>query len=144
MSALFTSESDEWGTPIELFCRLDRKWNFSLDPCASRDRPLKEDKFQFLEYHKGLDGLSKDWSGSVAFVNPPYSEISKWVEKAASHKDEALIVMLIPARTDTIYWHKWIEGKVLAVEFLGGRLRFARTNGEKAGSAPFPSCLVYF
>jgi len=89
------------------------------------------------------DGLSFSWAGQRVFVNPPYSQISKWVEMAWKHRDTAIIVMLIPARTDTAYWHDYIEGYA-RVEFIRGRLKFVRMDGGKSTSAPFPSCLVYF
>lgn len=135
-----TSDSDEWGTPSDLFDRLDRKWNFTLDPCANGARVLK---FAWEAYTKRDDGLLISWAGHRVFCNPPYSQIDQWVAKAAAHKDDALIVMLIPARTDTKYWHEHIEGRA-RVEFIRGRLKFVRMDGGKATSAPFPSCLVYF
>ena len=140
-SVLHSSASDDWLTPPELFERLDRKWRFTLDPCAC-DGHVLDDAMKSCT--RADDGLSLDWSGWSVYCNPPYSNIAAWVEKAASHRDNALIVMLIPARTDTRYWHKHIEGKALKVEFLPGRLKFGRPDGSKSQSAPFPSCLVYF
>lgn len=80
--------------------------------------------------------------GQRVFVNPPYgTEISKWVEKSYREgiKDNTLVVMLIPARTDTKYFHDFILHRS-EIRFIKGRLKF----GEGNNSAPFPSMLVIF
>ena len=80
--------------------------------------------------------------GQRVFVNPPYgTEISKWVEKSYREgiKDNTLVVMLIPARTDTKYFHDFILHRS-EIRFVKGRLKF----GEGKNSAPFPSMLVIF
>jgi site-specific DNA-methyltransferase (adenine-specific) len=134
--ALFSRKSDEWATPQDLFDRLNNTYLFTLDPCATKDNAKCSAYYTATD-----DGLKRHWTGSV-FVNPPYSQIKKWVKKAA---EEALncdiIVMLIPARTDTSYFHDYIYKKDnVQIEFLRGRLRF----GKSKNSAPFPSMLVYF
>ena len=99
---MFSSKSNEWATPQALFDELDREFHFTLDPCATPEN-AKCRKFYTIED----DGLSKDWSGETVFCNPPYGrEISKWVEKAAA--SATTTVMLIPARTDTTYFHDYI------------------------------------
>jgi site-specific DNA-methyltransferase (adenine-specific) len=87
------------------------------------------------------NGLEKDWSGNRVFCNPPYSNISTWVEKCYREgcKDNTLVVMLIPARTDTRYFHDYILHRA-EVRFVRGRLKF----GDGKNSAPFPSMLVIF
>lgn len=143
-SAVLSSNSDNWGTPIDLFEKLDRKWAFSLDPCANPARLLKPASEMYPIVYPGEDGLTYDWSSHTVFCNPPYSGIAEWVKKAHENKDRARIVMLIPARTDTRYWHLYIQNYALAVHFLKGRLKFYRADGGAATSAPFPSALVYF
>ena len=75
------------------------------------------------------------------FCNPPYSQIARWVEKAfdEGHKDNTVVVLLIPARTDTRYFHNFIYGRS-EIRFIRGRLKF----GESVNSAPFPSMVVIF
>lgn len=133
---LMSSNSNEWGTPQELFDELDREFHFTLDP-ASTDENAKCEK----HYTMKDDGLSKSWEGERVFCNPPYGkEIGKWVKKAA--ESNTLVVMLIPARTDTKYFHDYIYNKA-EVRFLKGRLRFVGING-RGGVAPFPSMVVVF
>lgn len=79
--------------------------------------------------------------GATVFVNPPYSEIEKWVKKAfyEGHKDNTTVVLLIPSRTDTKYFHNYIYGRS-EIRFIKGRLKF----GDSKNSAPFPSMIVIF
>ncbi|WP_241522530.1 phage N-6-adenine-methyltransferase [Staphylococcus delphini] len=88
------------------------------------------------------DGLSKSWKGHTVFMNPPYGrEIKKWIKKAHDESDEdTIVVCLIPARTDTIYWHEYIFNKAHDIRFLKGRLKF----GDSKNSAPFPSAIVIY
>ena len=132
---LFSSRSDEWETPIDIFNKLDAEFHFDLDPCST-DSNHKCDKY----FTKEINGLSKNWGGRRVFCNPPYSNISEWVEKAyrESQQDHTLIVLLIPARTDTRYFHDYIYQRS-AIRFIKGRLKFS---GK--GSAPFPSMIVVF
>lgn len=75
------------------------------------------------------------------FCNPPYSQIGAWVEKAfyEGHKDNTTVVLLIPARTDTKYFHNYIQHRS-EIRFIKGRLKF----GDSKNSAPFPSMIVVF
>lgn len=133
---LFSSNSDEWATPKDFFDRLDAEFNFTLDPCATDENHKCPQYFT-----KEEDGLGKDWGGQRVFCNPPYSEISKWVEKAfyETRKDNTLVVLLIPARTDTKYFHNYILHRT-EIRFVKGRLKF----GNGKNSAPFPSMVVIF
>jgi len=130
------SKTNEWSTPQELFDKLDKQYNFTLDPCATVDN-AKCNKF----YTKEDNGLNQDWSGEVVFMNPPYArEIAKWMKKAydESCKGGVTVVCLIPSRTDTIYWHEYaMKGEI---QFIKGRLKF----GNSPNSAPFPSAIVIF
>ena len=135
-AAMFSSETAEWATPQAFYDELNREFGFTLDPCATPQN-AKCAKF----YTKEQDGLAQSWQGERVFCNPPYGrDLRKWVEKA--HREAmggALIVMLIPARTDTAYFHDYIYGKH-EIRFIRGRLHF---NESKAG-APFPSMVVIF
>lgn len=145
---MFSSKSNEWETPQDLFDKLNEFYHFNLDP-ASTDDNAKCDNHYTIED----DGLSKDWGGCNVFVNPPYGrEIGKWVKKAyeESKKPNTKVVMLIPARTDTTWFHDYcLKGKLM---FLRGRLKFVnkafpsyREDGDfKVSSAPFPSMIVVF
>lgn len=89
------------------------------------------------------NGLVQDWSGERVFCNPPYGrDISKWVQKCYEESEHALVIALIPARTDTKYFHEYIYKKA-DIEFLKGRLKF-ELNGKSINAAPFPSMIVRF
>ena len=130
---LFTSNTDQWATPQWFFDELNQEFNFELDPCA--DEYNHKCKKYFT---KEQNGLAQDWSEYRVFCNPPYGrEIGKWVKKAA--ESNTLVVMLLPARTDTKWFHEYIYGKS-EIRFLKGRLKF----GGSKNSAPFPSMVVIF
>ena len=135
---MFSSNTCEWATPQQFFKELDKEFNFTLDPCAN-ELNHKCDKY----YTKEQDGLARNWSGEVVFCNPPYGkELKNWVCKCFTevyHGGCLCAVMLIPARTDTKWFHDYIYNKA-EVRFLKGRLKF----GEAKYSAPFPSMVVVF
>jgi phage N-6-adenine-methyltransferase len=119
-----------------VFARLEQKFGpFGLDPCATAENAKCPRYFTRAD-----DGLAQEWTGLV-FMNPPYGrEIGRWMAKAweASQSSAGLVVCLVPARTDTRWWHEWaMRGEI---EFLRGRLRF----GDLRNSAPFPSAVVVF
>lgn len=130
----FSSKTDDWATPQDFFDNLNKTFNFTLDPCASHENH-KCAKY----YTKADDGLSKSWEGETVFMNPPYGrEIGKWIKKAYDESAHATVVCLIPARTDTTYWHDYcMKGEIT---FIRGRLKF----GNSKQSAPFPSAVVVF
>ena len=129
---MFSSTTDLWETPQGFFDRLSREFNFSTDVCATDDNH-KCQKY----YTKETDGLQQKWSG-VCWMNPPYGrEIGKWVEKA--YKSNAVVVCLVPARTDTRWWHEFCM-KSKEIRLVQGRLKF----GGSKNSAPFPSAVVVF
>jgi len=142
-SVHFSSSSNEWETPEKLFNQLNDQWGFTLDPCAT-DNNAKCCKF----YTKVDDGLSKSWEGEIVFMNPPFGrEIGSWVKKAymESMHNGAIVVCLIPARTDTAYWHDYIFGiEFVDITFLRGRIQFERHSNMVATSAPFPSAIIVF
>lgn len=133
---MFSSKSDEWGTPDDFFKKLDVKYNFTLDPCATAEN-AKCKNFYTMEDN----GLEKDWEGETVFVNPPYSKIKDWVVKChrESLKPNTTVVMLIPSRTDTKWWHQHCMS-AHQIFFVKGRLKFQ--GGEHA--APFPSAVIVF
>lgn len=137
MEVHYSSKSNEWATPQNLFDELNEEFNFTLDPCAT-DENAKCSKYFTIED----DGLSKDWSKDVVFMNPPYGrEIKKWNKKAYEESlNGATVVCLIPARTDTTYWHDFIFDRADDIRFLRGRLKF----GNSKNSAPFPSTIVVY
>ena len=144
---MFSSKSSEWQTPIELFRRLDEKYHFTLDPCTTNANPLGTPKY----YTKEDNGLNKSWKDEIVFVNPPYSDIEEWVRKCHDEGTSAkTIVMLIPVRTDTKWFHNFIlhDGDI---QFIKGRIRFGNPLIEwkdgivkKTYPAPFPSMFVRF
>ncbi len=140
---MFSSKSDEWETPQELFDELNKEFNFTLDPCATDENHKCEKYYTIKE-----DGLIQDWSGEVVFVNPPYGRaIKMWVKKCHDEymNNNIIIVMLIPARTDTIWQHKYIFKEAKAICFIKGRLKFVNRVGNcNISSAPFPSQIVVF
>ena len=129
----FSSASDLWSTPQHLFDSLNGIFNFTLDVCAS-----SENTKCASYYTEEQDGLAQEWTG-VCWMNPPYGRvIGKWIQKAyESAKAGAVVIGLLPARTDTKWFHDYIYGKA-EVRFIRGRLKF----GGCANSAPFPKLLV--
>ena len=131
---MFSHNRDDWETPQSLFDVLNVEFDFTLDACAS-EYNKKHERY----YSKHDDALSKRWTG-VVWMNPPYGrQIGKWIRKAYEASQEgATVVCLLPARTDTAWWHDYcMKGEI---RFLRGRVRFV---GAKAG-APFPSAIVVF
>ena len=129
---MFSSKTDLWSTPQDLFDKYNETYHFGTDVCALPEN-AKCKKFFTPE----MDGLKQEWTG-VCWCNPPYGrQIGKWVEKAC--KSFATVVMLLPARTDTKWFHDYClpYGKI---EFLRGRLKF----GGCENPAPFPSMIVVF
>lgn len=136
-SGLFTSASCDWATPQEVFDSLDREFRFTLDSCAS---PGNAKCARYYSSEDWVSALALPWQG-VVFCNPPYGRrIGQWVEKGARSAEEgATVVMLLPSRTDTQWWHRWVM-KASEIRFIEGRLRF----GNAANAAPFPSAIVVF
>lgn len=130
---MFSSETDLWSTPQDFFDSVSKEFQFNLDVCASKEN-AKCDKY----YTKEDDGLKQQWHG-ICWMNPPYGRvIGKWVQKAyESSQNGTVIVGLLPARTDTKWFHEYIYNKA-QIRFIKGRLKF----GNSINSAPFPSMLV--
>jgi len=134
---LFTSKTDLWETPQDLFDKLDDEFGFDLDVCALPDNAKCS-----VYYTPDDDGLSKPWTG-ICWCNPPYGrQIGSWVRRAwLSSATGNTVVMLLPARTDTRWFHEYIYQKDrVEIRFLQGRLKF----GNSKNSAPFPSMVCVF
>ena len=136
IDVLCSSASDEWETPQYLFDSLNDEFHFTLDPCST-DQNAKCDK----HYTKEQNGLKQDWSGETVYCNPPYGrQIGDWVRKCFEHFiGGGIAVMLIPARTDTKWFHEYVYGKA-EIRFIKGRLHFS---GSK-WNATFPSMIVVY
>lgn len=135
---MFSSKKQTWETPMDFFNKLNDEFNFTLDPCCEKET-AKCEKY----YTKGDNGLEKSWAGEVVFVNPPYgTEIKHWVKKCHHEwlsNNNTTIVLLIPSRTDTKYFHEYIYN-IAEIRFLKGRLKF----GNAKNNAPFPSLLAIY
>ena len=132
---MFSSRSDEWETPQDLFDALaDEFGPFDLDVCATADN-AKCDKY----FTREDDGLAQEWDGTC-WMNQPYGrKIIQWMKKAyESSLRGAMVVCLVPSRTDTKWWHEYaMQGEI---RFLLGRLKFVGARH----AAPFPSAIVIF
>ena len=130
-----------WCTPQDFYDKLNDEFHFMLDAAAT-DKTAKCPQYFTPE----TDGLTQSWrcNGAV-FCNPPYGrDIGKWVKKAYEEsRCGGIIVLLIPSRTDTSYFHDYIYGKA-EIRFLRGRLHFTDEQGNAKDPAPFPSMLVIY
>lgn len=133
-AAMTSSDRHDWETPPDLFAELDAEFHFELDVCAL---PHNAKCSTFYTPHE--DGLRQPWAPCVCWMNPPYGrEIGAWVEKAATEaRVGALVVGLLPARTDTRWFHEHVLGRA-ELRFLRGRIRFVGA----PNSAPFPSVIT--
>jgi phage N-6-adenine-methyltransferase len=134
MGVHFSSQTDEWSTPQWLFEALDQEFGFTLDACSTHEN-AKCGK----HYTRTEDGLRQSWENEIVWMNPPYGRaIETWISRAhdAAEREQATVVCLIPARTDTRWWHRYVMKH--EIRLLRGRLRF----GDAMASAPFPSAVV--
>lgn len=137
IDVMYSSKSNEWATPQDLFNKLDEEFKFTLDPCSTDENAKCKKHYTIKE-----DGLSQSWGGERVFVNPPYGrDIKKWVKKSweEGRKKNTIVVMLIPARTDTSYFQDYIYNRS-EIRFISGRVKF----GDGKSGAPFPSMIVIF
>lgn len=145
--ALFSRATDEWATPQEFFDELNAEFGFTLDVCATIHNAKCD-----IYIDRAADGLKLSWGFSqelrehgdvgAVWMNPPYGRvIGRWVEKARRTAEQGrTVVCLLPARTDTRWWHDHVIGGGAEVRFVRGRLKF----GGAKNSAPFPSAVVIF
>lgn len=132
---MFSSTTDIWGTPQKFFDLLDSEFKFDVDVCA-----LPENAKCRNYYTPEMDGLRQKWEG-VCWCNPPYGrKIGDWIKKASESAEAgATVVMLLPARTDTKWFHEYVYGRT-EIRFVRGRLKF----GGSQNAAPFPSMVAIF
>ena len=136
------NENDEWGTPENILRKAEFEFrlNLFLDVCSTNDNK-KFNKF----FTKKDDGLSFNWDYNF-FMNPPYSQITQWMDKAYTEhkKNNVDALILVYAKTDTKWWHKYVEG-IAEVHFIKGRLKFTKPDGTiSKNSAPYPSCWIIY
>lgn len=132
------NRGSDWSTPQELYDKLNEEFTFTLDPCAS-DWNAKCPIF-FTEKE---NGLKQDWEKNVVFINPPYGKIlNEWMRKAyESSLNGATCVCLVPASTDTEWWHKYaMKGEI---RFIRGRPRFVTKEGSWQQTFS-PSVIIIF
>lgn len=136
--ALFKSDKMDWETPDDLFSFLDQEFHFELDACATKENTKCK-----IFFDEEQDGLKKNWGAfETVWVNPPYgTALKKWIRKGYQQArwEDITVVMLIPSRTDTKYWHDFVM-KADEIRFIKGRVRFKGATN----SAPFPSAVVVF
>ena len=141
LAAQFSSKTDLHSTPQDFFDKLNEEFHFELDVCATPQN-AKCEHYYYLGKTNGLDAPWHEHA-DVAWMNPPYGrQISLWIRKAAEESAKGMtVVALLPARTDTKYFHKYIYQKPnVEIRFVSGRLKF----GDAKSSAPFPSMVVVF
>ena len=137
---LFTPNSNEWYTPQYIIDWVESNFGeIDLDPCASKHTNIGR-----INYTIEDGGLTKEWKG-VVYVNPPYGrDIKKWVKKAKESRMTAnKVIMLIPARTDTSYWHEYIFD-YSSIYFIKGRIKFLDEELKERDAATFPSAIIVF
>jgi len=135
----YSSGKDNWGTPPQLFEQCRHIWGFQLDACAE---PWSAKCREF--YTEKDNGLLMKWK-TWTWVNPPYSDIESWLEKASAERYRgASSVVLVPARTDTRAFHRYAT-QASRLFFIKSRLKFIDPLTEKERDcAPFPSMLIEF
>lgn len=142
-NGLFTSNDSTWTTPQDFFDKLDKEFRFGLDAAALRSSAKVPN---YLGPDHDLlwrrDALTVEWTGAAdgtwIWLNPPYGRaIKDFMRKAHEEVGKgARVVALVPARTDTAWWHNYCIQ--YEIRFIRGRLKF----GNSKNSAPFPSALV--
>jgi len=134
MKQLVDSMNGVWVTPWDVFNPLNEEFSLNVDVSASAENTKCTEYFD-----EQMDGLAQDWSGKRCWMNPPYGHsINKWIKKAATSNAD-VCVCLLPARTDTKWFHEYIYGKA-EIRFIKGRIKFS---GMKGGGM-FPSMVVVF
>ncbi|KKM02068.1 hypothetical protein LCGC14_1788200 [marine sediment metagenome] len=148
---MYSSDRQDWATPWSVFNELNAEFRFTLDPCASAGNAKCKQYFTEED-----NGLTQSWTGHTVFMNPPYGkDIKDWVYKAKTESHlrthvnkliaetsypsgkRTIVVGLLPARTDTRWFHDHVYGKS-QIRFLKGRIKFEGATN----SAPFPSMVV--
>jgi phage N-6-adenine-methyltransferase len=134
---MFSSEDQCWETPMDIYQKLNDEFRFTLDPCSTMFTAKCRNFFTPED-----DGLTQSWVGHIVFMNPPYSrELPIWLKKAyeESENNGAIVVCLIPSRSDNKAWHQYCM-HASEIRFIKGRLKF----GDATNAAPFPSAVIVF
>lgn len=134
---LFSSNKNDWTTPLTFFKELDKKYHFVLDPCSDDNNHLCDNYFTIED-----NGLVQDWRyGGWVFCNPPFNELDLWCKKCADEliHNDVRTCLLMPARTDTKYFHNYVL-PYCDIVFIKGRLYF----GNCGNPSPFPSILCFY
>lgn len=137
------AKSTRWETPADLFAELDEEFRFELDPCAATPETAKTPAF----FTPSDDGLSQPWGRKRVFVNPPYGRaLPGWLSKAweEAQYNGATVVMLLPTRTDTKWFHEYVMPHASEVRFIEGRVKYRNPDTGLEAPAPFPSMIVVF
>lgn len=131
---------DDWETPKGFFDLLDKEFRFTLDPCADAFNKKCGNFYSTL-----MNGLTRNWQWQTVFVNPPFSNIKEWVRKCyeEGRKERTIVVLILPSRTDTIYWHKYIM-KSYEIRFCKGRVNFLQNGKLPKHGSTFPLSIVVF
>jgi site-specific DNA-methyltransferase (adenine-specific) len=139
---------------MEIFTPLHEEFHFTLDVASSGPRLCP--RWLGPGSNIAQDALLVSWAGEICFMNPPYSRVAEFVRKAALEEvtGHASTVALLPARTDTRWWHDYVWNRLtndwhngVSCRFIKGRVKFINPTGDifaKANSAPFPSAIVIF
>lgn len=132
------AKSIEWDTPTSLRNELVEEFGqFDLDAATREDNPMNAVSILTIEDN----ALEHKWLGDLVYLNPPYGRIiSKWIVKAIEEFENGnskKIVMLLPSRTCTKWFHTIYQRHDVEIRFLKGRLRY-----NDSTPAPFPSMLV--
>jgi len=143
-------EQDCWQTPENVLDLVRQVAPIALDPCTSEENPTKADNY--YTPGDGGDGLSSSpwatWAPGLVFINPPYSQMAAWAQKTADEVKRTGVkreyIALLPARTDTRWWHTLMATRPQRICFWKGRVKFNRPDGTPGQSAPFPSALLYW
>lgn len=137
----FSSKSQTWNTPRDLFKDIDAEWHFTLDVACLEDSALCDKYFTPDD-----NSLIQDWGTEICWLNPPYNDLKTWLSKAVdAYNKGATVVLLVPSRTDTVAFQTYAAKVCDCICFIKGRLKFFDPNkneNEKQDSAPFPSCLI--
>lgn len=134
-AVLFSSKSNEYLTPLQIFKPIKETFEIEIDPCSDNTKHLQTD----ITFTKKQDGLKQDWF-SHSFINPPYSDITSWVNKAIEESKKYTLmdyVMLLPSRTDRPWYYKVLQNAQM-ICFMNKRIRFS----DMKSGAPFPSLLA--
>ena len=146
-SVHFSTGKDDWGTPQDLFDALNEEFNFTLDPCADNnnhkcDKVLHHRAGRFGAVMGGRNGILQPAVQQKTKQTPVKLHGCKNVTKRQP-RGGIVVVMLIPARTDTIMFHDYILGKA-EIRFIKGRVNFEIDGQKSKDPAPFPSMIVVF